>query len=96
MYFSDAHDVVVRFNHAPTLGYELDVGSKTDVRIVNSQVVTKPEFSFTTDAMYKNLTVIVWDPSDYTASLEKVHYLYLTRISLFLSLIVAVVRETGF
>ena len=28
----------MRFNHAPTRGYEVDVGSKTSIRVVNSQV----------------------------------------------------------
>ncbi len=36
----DANDVVVRFNNAPTKGYERDVGTKTSLRIVNSQVRT--------------------------------------------------------
>lgn len=36
--FLDLHDVVMRFNHAPTAGYEADVGTKTTIRVVNSQV----------------------------------------------------------
>lgn len=35
---SDAHDAVLRFNAAPTEGYERDVGNKTSIRIINSQV----------------------------------------------------------
>jgi hypothetical protein len=31
----DKHDVVIRFNHAPTKGYEKYVGSKTTLRLVN-------------------------------------------------------------
>lgn len=37
-HLSDLHDYVMRFNHAPTQGYEVDVGRKTTIRVVNSQV----------------------------------------------------------
>ena len=37
--FIDDPEIVMRFNHAPTGGkYEVDVGRKTTIRIVNSQV----------------------------------------------------------
>lgn len=39
---SDSHDAVLRFNAAPTEGYERDVGSKTTIRIINSQVSGSP------------------------------------------------------
>ncbi len=31
----DSNDIVIRLNDAPTVGYERDVGSRTDVRIMN-------------------------------------------------------------
>ena len=36
----DAHDLVLRFNNAPTIGYELIVGSRTDVHILNSHAAS--------------------------------------------------------
>lgn len=65
----DSHDLVLRFNHAPTKNYESDVGSKTTIRILNSQVVSKHEFNFLGSEMYKNIKLLAWDPSNYTSSL---------------------------
>ncbi|XP_072896951.1 beta-galactoside alpha-2,6-sialyltransferase 1-like isoform X2 [Hemitrygon akajei] len=42
----DAHDAIVRFNGAPTIGFESDVGSRTTIRIVNSQWSKHPEYDF--------------------------------------------------
>ncbi|CAG9768976.1 unnamed protein product [Ceutorhynchus assimilis] len=68
--FIDSHDVVLRFNHAPTKKFAQDVGTKTTVRVVNSQVVTKPEFNFLQSPLYKNVTLVLWDPSNYSGSLQ--------------------------
>ncbi|KAF8790431.1 beta-galactoside alpha-2,6-sialyltransferase 2-like [Argiope bruennichi] len=67
----DSHDIVLRFNSAPTEGYQEDVGFKTTIRFLNSQVVSKPEFDFLNSPMYRNITLIVWDPSKYHGSLEE-------------------------
>ncbi|XP_032572052.1 beta-galactoside alpha-2,6-sialyltransferase 1 isoform X1 [Drosophila sechellia] len=68
--FIDTHDIVMRFNHAPTQGHEVDVGSKTTIRVVNSQVVTKPEFDFTRAPIFRNVTIAAWDPGKYNGTLE--------------------------
>ena len=53
--FIDSHDLVLRFNNAPTDKHEDDVGSKTHIRIVNSQVVAKPQFRFLEDSFYSKV-----------------------------------------
>ncbi|XP_032886926.1 beta-galactoside alpha-2,6-sialyltransferase 1 isoform X2 [Amblyraja radiata] len=42
----DAHDAVLRFNRAPTIGFESDVGNRTTIRIVNSQWFKQPDYDF--------------------------------------------------
>ena len=56
--FIDSHDLVLRFNNAPTEGYENDVGKKTSLRIVNSQIVAKPIFKFLEDDIYSQVKTI--------------------------------------
>lgn len=67
----------MRFNHAPTENYQEDVGAKTTIRLVNSQVVSKKEFEFTTNPLYKSVTLVVWDPSNYSSTLQQVFLLML-------------------
>ncbi|XP_058831712.1 beta-galactoside alpha-2,6-sialyltransferase 2 [Topomyia yanbarensis] len=68
--FIDQHDIVMRFNHAPTRKYETDVGSKTTIRVVNSQVVTKPEFKLLTAKLFRNISIAAWDPGKFNQSLN--------------------------
>ena len=41
----DEFDDVIRFNRAPTSGFEKDVGSKTTLRIVNNHVFNNNDIS---------------------------------------------------
>jgi len=68
--YIDSHDIVIRFNNAPTDQHDKDVGNKTSIRIVNSQVVAKPQYKFIESPLYSQSAVLVWDPSGYNASLH--------------------------
>ncbi|XP_036425699.1 beta-galactoside alpha-2,6-sialyltransferase 2b [Colossoma macropomum] len=67
----DSHDAVVRFNSAPTEGYDNDVGNKTTIRLVNSKVMGEPEYNFNTSSLYKNVTLVAWDASNYSSDLHQ-------------------------
>ncbi len=68
----DSNDFVIRFNNAPAGGEHAgDVGTRTSLRIVNSQVVGKPQYRFLeSQTLYADAPVLVWDPSGYGSSLS--------------------------
>ncbi|CAG2163174.1 unnamed protein product [Oppiella nova] len=49
----DSHDIVMRFNNAPTLRYETDVGSKTTIRLLNAQILLNPKFNILSQNLYR-------------------------------------------
>ncbi|XP_029795519.1 beta-galactoside alpha-2,6-sialyltransferase 1 isoform X1 [Suricata suricatta] len=66
----DDHDAVLRFNAAPTANFQQDVGTKTTLRLMNSQLVTT-DGRFLKDSLYNEGILIVWDPSVYHSDIPK-------------------------
>lgn len=39
--------------------------------LVFFQVVAKPEYKFLEDSLYQNISILIWDPANFTSTLEE-------------------------
>jgi len=62
--YIDSHDVVVRFNHSQTAGFEMNVGTKTNFRIISAKVFG-----------YKECNSLTSFNSNFIPSLKNEHFI---------------------
>ncbi|XP_070538919.1 beta-galactoside alpha-2,6-sialyltransferase 2-like [Ptychodera flava] len=67
----DNHDAVLRFNDAPTVGFEKDVGKRTTFRVVNSRAFAKMCGEAPSFCPAVNETLLIWRTGPYNGNLYR-------------------------